>query len=26
LLVLNPFHGVKIVSYQFFQNVILANE
>jgi len=26
LLVLNPFHGVEIVSYQFFQNVILANE
>ena len=26
LLVLNPFHGVEIVSYQFFQNVILAND
>jgi uncharacterized protein len=26
LLVLNPFHGVEIISYQFFQNVILAND
>ena len=26
LLVMNPFHGVEIVSYQFFQNVILAND
>lgn len=25
LLVLNPFHGVEIVSYQFFQNVILVD-
>jgi len=26
LLELNPFHGVDIVSYQFFQNVILAED
>jgi hypothetical protein len=26
LLALNPFHGVEIVSYQLFQNVILAND
>lgn len=26
LLVLNPFHGVEIVSYQYFQNVFLTKE
>ncbi len=26
LLVLNPFHGVDIITYQFFQNEILAGD